>query len=529
MSARPHPSLIILPVVTFCSAMAALALEIAIVRLGAPYVGQALAPWSAAIVSVLLGLALGHMLGGLVGGAQASVHRLRVSLALAWFFAGVAAAAVPLLVAPVTEALSGDQEPARLAVLGLSALVFPSCVAAGLSLPVALRLCVKIADGVRPGRLAVLLAASAIGSVAGSALSGFVLLETVGAVGLARGIAWLWIALGLVILPWHEVRLPLRLLALLPVVIAALLSFRSHVGKACWTETRYTCIQISDKTAQNGDLLRVMALDEGLHSLSDREHPDRLHLAYAALVDKLARLAFVGSATPRALVIGGGGATLPRAWAQMQPPVRSTVAELDRRVAAEAADMMWADSPNIRTIIGDGRAVLRSLKHEPLFDVVLMDAYRSHSVPAHLVSREFNAEVERHLTKPGVFLSNVIDRYASLHLAASVAATLRQTFPVVDVWITDADGAGMTNAVIAAWSDVAQALRPQQMTVDVTRWNAGETTHTEQVIWRRFSVDELVQTRGLCTVVLTDDWAPVDRLLAGRSVCAVPAKKPVAP
>ncbi|MBN8909090.1 MAG: fused MFS/spermidine synthase, partial [Rhodospirillales bacterium] len=301
----------------------------------------------------------------------------------------------------------------------------------------------KIADGVRPGRLAVLLAASAIGSVAGSALSGFVLLETVGAVGLARGIAWLWIVLGLVILPWHGVRPSLRLLALLPVVIAVLLSFRPNVGKACWTETRYTCIQISDKTAQNGDLLRVMALDEGLHSLSDREHPERLHLPYAALVDKLAQVAFVGSATPRALVIGGGGATLPRAWAQMH----------DRRVAAEAADMMWADSPNIRTIIGDGRAVLRSLKHEPLFDVVLMDAYRSHSVPAHLVSREFNAEVERHLTKPGVFLSNVIDRYASLHLAASVAATLRQTFPVVDVWITDADGAGMTNAVIAAWSD----------------------------------------------------------------------------
>lgn len=530
MSARPHPSLYILPAVTFLSAAAALALEIAIVRLGAPYVGQALAPWSAAIVSVLLGLACGHMLGGLVGGARASVYRLRVSLALAWFFAGLSAMAVPLLVAPVIDALSGDQEPGRLAVLGLSALVFPACVAAGLSLPVALRLCVKIADGVRPGRLAVLLAASATGSVAGSAMAGFFLLETIGAVGLARGIAWLWILLALVILPWNELRQPLRALALLPIAVAALLAFRPGIGKGCWTETRYTCIQISEKTAENGDLLRVMALDEGLHSLSDREHPERLHLAYAALVDVLARPAFTGQPAPRALVIGGGGATLPRAWAEMQPPVQSTVAELDRRVAAEAADMMWADSASIRTIIGDGRAVLRSLKHEPLFNVVLMDAYRSHSVPAHLVSREFNAEVARHLATSGVFLSNVIDRYESLHLVASVAATLRQTFPVVDVWITDADGAGMTNAVVAAWPNAAQALRPPQVTVDVTRWNATEAVHTEQVVWRRFDAAELARQRGLCTIVLTDDWAPVDRLLAGRPVCkTVQGDRPASP
>lgn len=520
MSARPHPSLVILPVVTFLSAAAALALEIAIVRLGAPYVGQALAPWSGAIISVLIGLALGHMLGGFVGGAQASVHRLRVSLALAWFFAGLTAAAVPLLVAPVTQALSGADGPGRFEVAALSGLVFPASVAAGLSLPVALRLCVKIADGVRPGRLAVLLAASATGSVAGTAMAGFVLLETVGAIGLARAISWLWLILGLIILPWHELRYVLRLVALVPVVAAAALTWRPVIGKSCWTETRYTCIQIVEKPTADGGMLRVMALDEGLHSLSDRDDAKHLHLGYAALVDVLAQRAFAASSSPRALVIGGGGATLPRAWAQMQPPVSSTVAELDRRVAAEAADMMWADSPRIRTIIGDGRAVLRSLRREPLFDVVLMDAYRSHSVPAHLVSREFNAEVARHLEKSGVFLSNVIDRYESLYLAASVALTLQQSFPVVDVWITDVDGDGMTNVVIAAWPDAARALRPAELAVEATRWRGEEPAHREKIVWRRLEAGELAKRSGICAAVLTDDWAPVDRLLSGRSICA---------
>ncbi|MGB5904614.1 MAG: hypothetical protein WBH00_17380, partial [Xanthobacteraceae bacterium] len=56
---------LLLPLAVLLSAAASLTVELAIVRLGAPYLGQSLLPWSAAIVSVLLGLTIGHMLGGL--------------------------------------------------------------------------------------------------------------------------------------------------------------------------------------------------------------------------------------------------------------------------------------------------------------------------------------------------------------------------------------------------------------------------------------------------------------------------------
>ncbi|MGB6077846.1 MAG: fused MFS/spermidine synthase, partial [Xanthobacteraceae bacterium] len=68
---------LLLPLAVLLSAAASLTVELAIVRLGAPYLGQSLLPWSAAIVSVLLGLTIGHMLGGLTGGETATSHALR--------------------------------------------------------------------------------------------------------------------------------------------------------------------------------------------------------------------------------------------------------------------------------------------------------------------------------------------------------------------------------------------------------------------------------------------------------------------
>ena len=72
-----------LPFAIFLSAAASLAVELAIVRLGAPYVGQSLLPWSAAIASVLLGLTIGHMLGGIVAPGAGSMPGWAMALYMA--------------------------------------------------------------------------------------------------------------------------------------------------------------------------------------------------------------------------------------------------------------------------------------------------------------------------------------------------------------------------------------------------------------------------------------------------------------
>lgn len=515
-----------LPIGVLLSAAASLAVEIIIVRIGAPYVGQSLLPWSAAIASVLLGMTAGHFCGGLVGGASASMHRLRVTLAAAWLAAGLCALIVPAFAGPIALALYRDGGSDSATVLAIAALVAPASFAAGFSAPLAVRMALIMPGVVMSRMVGAIYAASAVGSVLGSAAAGFFLLEVAGAVGSMRLVGCLWLLLALIAMPSRDLTVTNRKFAAaaLVAVIAALVAARPH--SPCLVESRYTCIQLIDKTLADGGLVRLMELDEGIHSASDRDNPSRLHLGYAALSNRLAGAAFATSGQPRALVIGGGGATLPRAWAAASSSAEITVAELDATVAAMAFNTMWADGfPNLTTVLGDGRAILRSLPQANSYDVILMDAYRTRSVPPHLVTAEFNAQVANRLTPQGVFLSNIIDRSGTPLLALSVAKTLAQSFPAVDIWITVDEREETTNVVVAAWKNAASAFRPAEHSVAATVMEAGQLPRSRQVTWRRIDFDtHRERWPQACAALLTDDWTPVDRLLAGRPVCSVTSR-----
>lgn len=514
----------LLPLAIFLSAAASLAVELAIVRLSAPYVGQSLFPWSAAIASVLLGLTIGHIASGALAAETADIGRLRLRLALAWVAAALAAAVVPGAANFVVQSLADGQEPGNGTVLALAGLAFPPSLAVGFVAPLAVRLTVLTARTGLSRRIAMIYAASAAGSVAGTATAGFVLLEKIGAAGLIGIVGAIWTALALLVLPWRD--LPPARTAFGIAVFAGALAIALPAGLPgpCLLESRYTCIRMLDRPLADGGLLRFMILDEGVHSASDRDQPERLHLGYAALADRLARTVLSASPAPRALVIGGGGATLPRAWAAS--PAAVTTIELDPVVAAVANERMWAGRQHrLKTLIGDGRAVLRGLPHAETFDVVLMDAYRTRSVPPHLVTREFAASVAARLSGNGVYLSNVIDRSTAPLLALSVARTLSEAFPVVDIWAAGDEQEAMTNYVVAAWKNDANAHRPARENLAASVMHAGETVHASMVSWRRVDAATAAAVwPNACAVVLTDDWAPVDRLIAGRSACK-PAKE----
>lgn len=507
-----------LPFAIFLSAAASLAVELAIVRLGAPYVGQSLLPWSAAIASVLLGLTVGHVLGGILAGNTADIRRLKLRLGIVWFMAALAASVMPGVVSLMMQALADEQEFGNGAVV--ATLAFPPSLAAGFVAPLAVRIVVLTPQGGLSRTVGTIYAASAAGSVVGTAAAGFVLLETVGAAGLIGFVCAIWVALGIFILPWRE--LPSGRVAFAVAGVAGMVVLASFLAGAgpCFQESRYTCIRLFDRPLADGGVLRFMILDEGVHSASDRDHPERLHLGYAALADRLARAALSQPAGRRALVVGGGGATLPRAWASSATaPVDVVSIELDPVVAAVANDMMWAQG-RLTTLIGDGRAVIRRLPEAEPFDVVLMDAYRTRSVPPHLVTREFGSLIAARVAGNGVYLSNIIDRTQTPALALSVAATLSEVFPAVDIWVAGGEQGVMTNYVVAAWKNHRSAYRPDTESLVVSVMNAGEAIQSETVIWRRIDIAAAAKAwPDACVVVLTDDWAPVDRLIAGRRVC----------
>lgn len=516
----------VLPIGVLLSAAASLTVEIIIVRVGAPYVGQSLLPWSAAIASVLLGLTAGHFCGGFVGGASAGLHRLRCILAVAWLAAGLCTLIAPALAEPIVLALRARDGSDTVTVLAIAALAAPASFAAGFSAPLAVRIALAM-PGVAISRMVgAIYAASAVGSVIGSAAAGFWLLEAAGAVGSMQLVGGLWLLLALIATPSHGLTMiERRRAAIAVVVVIAVVTFvRPHTP--CLVETRYTCIQLFDRQSADGGLVRFMELDDGIHSASDRDDPIRLHLGYATIVDRLAKAAFSASSHPHALTIGGGGATLPRAWAAALPAANVTVAELDTTVAGIAADAMWAGKlPNLRTVLGDGRAILRSLSRSDTYDVILMDAYRTRSVPPHLVTAEFNAQVASRLTPRGVFISNIIDRSSTPLLALSVARTLALSFPAIDIWTAAGEENDTTNVIVAAWKDPGIAFRPADYSATATVMEGDGPLRSRQVTWRRFDFQmHREHWPQACAALLTDDWAPVDRLLAGRPVCTLSSR-----
>lgn len=509
----------LVPLAVFFSAASSLGVELAIVRLGAPYVGQSLLPWSAAIASVLLGLTAGHVLGGIASATAATLSQARIKLAVVWLLAGLAAAAMPLSLYVVIDAMPAEQGFGSGAVLAIAALACPPSLAAGFVAPLAVRVAVLTPDLRLPRMVGSIYAASAAGSVLGTAAAGFVLLERIGASGLTSVIAGIWIALGIVALPWRSFSVRQAAGGAAAAVVALLAVVLLATPGPCLMESRYTCVRLFDQDLAGNNVLRFMILDEGVHSATDRDHPRRLHLGYATLADRLARAAFAREAAPQALVIGGGGATLPRAWAADPEQATVTSIELDPVVIAVADEAMWAGGHTaLTTVVGDGRAVVRALPAKETFSVVMMDAYRTHSVPPHLVTREFGEMIAARMTAQGVFLSNVIDRIGTPLLALSIARTLSQIFPAVDVWVPEGDSVETTNYVVAAWKDGASAHRPDFESVQVSVMGANEAVRARDVVWRR--VDAATVERvwpQACVLTLTDDRAPVDGLLAGRT------------
>ena len=157
--------------------------------------------------------------------------------------------------------------------------------------------------------------------------------------------------------------------------------------------------------------------------------PDVLHFVYARLM--LAGLALVPEPR-RILVVGLGGGSLPVYLHRHFGGARIDVAEIDPAVAAVAGEYFgYREDARMQTHIGDGRAFVRDAPTGH-YDIVVLDAFGSERVPAHLTTLEFLTDVRRVLAPHGVAVSNLWNsRYNAIY--ADMLATHRRAFAEVHV------------------------------------------------------------------------------------------------
>lgn len=492
----PLPPLWLLVALQATVSAASMVVEIVAGRMLAPYVGMSLYTWTSVIAVVLAGFSAGHWWGGRL----ADRPGINPMVATGW----------ALVAAAVTTALAGlalraSAEPVLTAFpqpvwgitgLTLAAFFLPSLFA---GIPAPLLTQVSLSGPSRQGQaLGAMFASGAIGAILGTLLAGFVFISWLGSLWtlttvtlVYAGGAALCFVLGRGLRALHG--------ATLVGVVALGLSSALSKGP-CTIESRYFCLQTVDVSADPSHVTRAMVIDHLVHGISAQDAPDIMFTDHAAMLDALTRLR-APTADPATFHIGGGNYALPRAFAH-RGFTTTTVAEIDPAVTELAQRDFWFDPAGVQILDMDAR---RALLVDPRrYDVVIGDAFTDTAVPQHLVTAEFFELVRDRLTPDGTYLMNVIDYSDRMQAVGSVVLTLRDIFPVVEAW-TEARRPAPGERVV-----MVIAAGTSETPTDSFSVPAPERT-TFAALGAGF-VDQLAATG----VRLTDDYAPIDRLVGPR-------------
>jgi hypothetical protein len=506
------------------SSAAVLILELLAARLLIPYVGNTIETYTAIIGVVLAGIALGTWLGGRAAD-RAQPRRLLAPLLVA---GGALSAFTVPLIDVLGVGLRGTG-PATAVILSTIAFLAPAAVLSAVT-PVVIKLQLDSLErtGSVVGRLSAL---ATVGGIAGTFLTGFVIVALFPTRASIRVLAVLIVLGGIVVAVGlarsgreHGERALGRLgadgstplLGIAPVVVALLAIGTSLATEGpCEEESAYFCIAVRDD-AQSATG-RVLWLDTLPHSHVDPTDPTVLSFTYTAWYgDAIGALAPDGRAL-HALHIGAGGLTMPRYLRSEHPGSSQLVLELDPLVIDVAVRRLgFVPGGDVRIVTGDARRTVATLASESRasagttptggFGLVIGDAFGGVAVPWHLTTREFTADVHALMAPEGLYLLNVIDHGPRDFLRAEVA-TIRDVFAHVAV-LERADGRGGNHVVIA--SD-----RPIPLDAIVGRNRA---RGRDDVLVHGDALERLIGDAR----VLTDDRAPVDQLLTPRPATVPP-------
>ncbi len=186
---------------------------------------------------------------------------------------------------------------------------------------------------------------------------------------------------------------------------------------------------------------------------------------------ELARKSYVTGAAPFAVGLVGLGTGSLACYAQSGETWRFF--EIDPMVARIARNpklfnFLSSCLPNSEILIGDARLTLKS-QPDAVFNYLLIDAFSSDSIPAHLLTREAFASYLDKLAPGGVIAIHISNRY--LDLAPSIAATVA-TLPGLN--IAEAFPNTTLEAPDGLRSRVLFVSKEQALIAEVATWPDGK-------------------------------------------------------
>lgn len=486
-----------LEVVVFICGAAVMVLELIASRLLAPYLGTSYFVWTSIIGIIMASLSLGYWLGGKLSDQKPDVKFLSLII----FVSAIYIATIAFMNRYVLKIIQDSSDIRSGGIIASLALfAFPS-ILLGMVSPYAVKLKMKNVNlsGTTVGNL---YAISTIGSIAGTFMSGFILVPYLGSIKILILTSVILIMTSCMFILQNmpiakKVSCILLFILSISVVLFADISSAKH--GVIDVDTLYNRVLIYDDIDYSTNLpVRRMQTGNSKGSVSSMFlNSDEPVFSYI----KFYRLAsHFNNNIKKSLLIGGGAYTYPRDYLANFADAQIDVVEIDPKLTELAKKYFrLRDDPRLTIYHEDGRIFLN--KNQNKYDVFFGDAFKSvHSIPHQLTTKEAVKKIYDCLSDNGVAIINIISSIEGEKgkFLRAEYATYKSVFPCVYLFPvnTPKDGNSLQNIMLVALkSDEVPSFTNSDH--ELNRY----LSH----VWTK----EIPQDMP----VLTDDYAPVDHYI----------------
>ena len=497
---------VLLNVIVFISGAVLMGLEIVGSRVLAPYFGSSIFVWGSLISVVMTALSIGYYWGGWLSAREPSYAKLLLLLLIP----GVVIFLLPFLYPSINEWIAAMDLGVRLSPLvACSALFLLPGIFIGTISPYVIRLAATTLQTVG-STAGSLYAVSTCGSIVGTLVTAFYLIPLLGVRNIIHALGLTLVCLSAVVVPM--IRLKHVSVARAAATVSVLLSsVNSGWTSLAWAKTLmqkdtfYHRIRIEED-----DEARYMYFDRTLQSAMTLKDPTALRLIYC----RYTSLGFTFRAdAKKVLLVGLGGGSIPKKLNKEFPDMEIDAIEIDPEVIKIAKNHFnIKESKQLRLHAQDGRLFLARTQNQ--YDIILLDAYFTDTMPFHLTTKEFFELARKRLTPNGIIVANLISAVTGPNgkIARAFARTVRQVYPQVYLFASRRpDNVSLDtiqNVIVVATRD-KQRIDIKEIVKRASALDKGLFPDPIQDIAVAYFDRQLPED----VPILTDDYAPTDNLL----------------
>ncbi len=355
---------------SFIEGATVMAAELCGARLLAPVFGTSLSVWASVMGMTLSALALGYFYGGYLTHKHTSHHKM---LGVILLLASLSVCLMTLVSAQLIPVLAYFSFSYAV-ILSSASLLFLPIFLLGASSPFFIRIQVNTMQ--ESGKVSgMVYAISTSGGILSTYACGFYFIPLL-------GIHWTLLAFGILLFLCTLLSLGMfKIQYWFGLFCILLLAFNTgHKEKnVLLSQGLMGELEVKEMTRESKKI-RVLSVNGIIQTEMDLK-TRRSHSTYIQLMDSL--IGRNGRGFKKALVLGlGGGLICNRLF---EKGFYTTAVELDARII-EVAQHFFYLNPKIRLVQGDARYFLN--QNQKVFDLLLVDLYKSEELPAHVLTLE---------------------------------------------------------------------------------------------------------------------------------------------